>query len=278
MRKAERQKRQRIRFTIYLVLGLLIFTTGFFHYSSVSNAEGNSVETLVEEKVPERREGRPVPMTMKVVYSSNPNTGASSVPVEVETVTESSKIEEETKTEETEPVETKAIETEINEGDVPNKVVEETTETETTAVETEAVEPEVVEEAETEKIETANVEEEPASTWDGPVLNSYVGTVQGPSGKETYYNLDMSGIVSSIESRGWLWNDIAPEYRENVSGGYWVRDDGVKMYGNYIMIAANLDVHPRGSLVETSLGTGVVLDTGGFAAYNSYQVDIAVTW
>lgn len=29
--------------------------------------------------------------------------------------------------------------------------------------------------------------------WDGPVLNSFAGMVQGPSGNETYYNLDMSG-------------------------------------------------------------------------------------
>lgn len=96
--------------------------------------------------------------------------------------------------------------------------------------------------------------------------------------KETWYNLDMSGIVSSIQNRGWLWNDIAEEYKQNVEGEYWIRDDGCKMLGNYIMVAANLSVHPRGSLVETSLGTGVVVDTGGFAANNPLQIDIAVNW
>ena len=103
------------------------------------------------------------------------------------------------------------------------------------------------------------------STWDGPVLNSYVGTVQGPSGKETYYNLDMSGVIQIM--RGMGNNDE-----------YWVREDGCKMLGDYIMCAANLSVHPRGSLVESSLGTCIVCDTGGFAAYNPNQLDIAVTW
>lgn len=42
--------------------------------------------------------------------------------------------------------------------------------------------------------------------------------------------------------------------------------------------AANLDVYPRGSLVETSLGTAIVVDTGGFADSDPYQIDIAVTW
>ena len=101
--------------------------------------------------------------------------------------------------------------------------------------------------------------------WDGPVLNAYNGTVQGPSGKETYYNLDMSGVIEIMRSMG---NDDK----------YWIREDGCKMLGDYIMCAANLDVHPRGSLVESSLGTCIVCDTGGFASANPNQLDIAVTW
>ena len=50
------------------------------------------------------------------------------------------------------------------------------------------------------------------------------------------------------------------------------------MWGNYVMIAAPLDVHPRGSLVPTSLGMGVVVDTGEFALTNKNQVDISVNW
>ena len=101
--------------------------------------------------------------------------------------------------------------------------------------------------------------------WDGPVLSRGNGSVHGPSGKETYYNLNMNGVVSIMRGMG-------------NTDEYWVRDDGCKMLGDYIMCAANLSVHPRGSLVESSLGTCIVCDTGGFASGNSNQLDIAVTW
>lgn len=101
--------------------------------------------------------------------------------------------------------------------------------------------------------------------WDGPVLSRGRGSVMGPSGKETYYNLNMNGVVSIMRRMG-------------NTDEYWVRDDGCKMLGDYIMCAANLRVHPRGSLVESSLGTCIVCDTGGFASGNSNQLDIAVTW
>ena len=101
--------------------------------------------------------------------------------------------------------------------------------------------------------------------WKGPVLTRSRGTIMGPSGKETYYNLDMSGVVSIMRRMG--NNDE-----------YWVRDDGVKMLGDYVMVAADLSIRPRGSLVETSLGTGIVCDTGGFTKKNPYQLDIAVSW
>lgn len=114
--------------------------------------------------------------------------------------------------------------------------------------------------------ETAIATEDTYNTdWDGAVLTKRAGTVQGPSGKETYYNLDMSGVIRLMENQGYDYE-------------YWVREDGVKMYGDYIMCAANLDVHPRGSLVESSLGTCIVCDTGGFAKNNPNQLDIAVTW
>ena len=101
--------------------------------------------------------------------------------------------------------------------------------------------------------------------WDGPVLTAWAGTVMGPSGKETYYNLDMSGIVQIMRGMG-------------NTDEYWIREDGCKMLGDYIMCAANLDVHPRGSLVQSSLGMCIVCDTGGFAAYNPTQLDIATNW
>ncbi|MBR0474400.1 MAG: hypothetical protein IJJ19_05320 [Erysipelotrichaceae bacterium] len=101
--------------------------------------------------------------------------------------------------------------------------------------------------------------------WDGTVLTPRLGTIYGPSGKETYYNLPMGGVVAIMRRMG-------------NTDEYWVREDGVKMLGDYIMVAANLEIHPRGTLVETSLGTGLVCDTGGFATNNIYQIDIAVDW
>lgn len=105
-----------------------------------------------------------------------------------------------------------------------------------------------------------------SSDWDGPVLTAFAGVNYGPSGKETYYNLDMSGVVSIMRSMG-------------NTDEYWVRDDGCKMLGDYIMVAADLSAHPRGSLVPTSLGMGIVCDTGGFVSNGSgVALDIATAW
>jgi len=86
--------------------------------------------------------------------------------------------------------------------------------------------------------------------------------------KETYYNLDMNGVINIMRNMN---------FREDC-WTYGIRDDGVKTFGGYVMVAANLDVHPRGTFVATSLGTGIVCDTGGFAYSNPNQIDIAVDW
>ena len=106
---------------------------------------------------------------------------------------------------------------------------------------------------------------EEQNRWKGPVLSKSRGTVTGPSGKETYYNLNMQGVVNIMRRMG-------------NTDEYWVREDGCKMLGEYIMVAANLNVHPRGSIVETSLGKAIVCDTGGFAKRNPHQIDVAVNW
>jgi peptidoglycan hydrolase CwlO-like protein len=106
------------------------------------------------------------------------------------------------------------------------------------------------------------------SSYSGTVLSKSRGSVMGPSGKETYYNLNMGGVVSIMRSLGYS----AEEYP------YWVRSDGCKMLGNYIMVAANLSIRPKGTIVQTSLGAGIVCDTGGFASSNAYQLDIATNW
>lgn len=104
-----------------------------------------------------------------------------------------------------------------------------------------------------------------SKSWNGAVLNKTSGVVNGPNGKETYYNLNMSKIVAALKTK-------------SADSEYWVRNDGVKMFGEYIMVAANLSVYPRGTVVETSLGTGIVCDTGAFARSSSITFDIATAW
>lgn len=119
----------------------------------------------------------------------------------------------------------------------------------------------------TSKETSASTSSEPKVN--GPQKNHLTrsgGTFNGPSGKETYYNLNMSGVVRIMQNMGY----------NNYS--YWVRDDGAKMFGPYIMVAANLEIRPRGTILETSLGTAMVCDTGSFAQSNPRQIDIAVNW
>lgn len=104
-----------------------------------------------------------------------------------------------------------------------------------------------------------------AEVWEEPHLTRDGGVYRYHGQKETWYNLPMDGVISIARERG-------------IEGEYHVREDGVKMYGDYIIIAADYDTHPYGSIVETSLGDGIVLDTGSFAAECPSQVDIAVEW
>lgn len=120
------------------------------------------------------------------------------------------------------------------------------------------------EEANTVQTVQADTTNDANVTGDGK-LTASKGVNYGPTGKETYYNLNMSGVVDIMKSMG---------YDEQ----YWVREDGVKMYGDYVMVAADLNTYPRGSLVESSLGTAIVVDTGSFAASNPNQLDIATEW
>lgn len=79
--------------------------------------------------------------------------------------------------------------------------------------------------------------------------------------QETYYDLNMSVVIHMCGT------------------SYSVRADGVKVdQDGYVLVAANLSRYPRCSVVETSLGPGKVYDTGGFAAGNPEQFDLATDW
>lgn len=107
-------------------------------------------------------------------------------------------------------------------------------------------------------------EEEDTFTWDGPVLNSFDGIVssdQTPSGyKETYYNLEMKYVIENMRNLGYSEEDYP----------YWIRDDGVKMFGDYVCVAL---IAEKGEIVPTTLGMGMVVDYCPEGA-----LDVAVTW
>jgi hypothetical protein len=110
-----------------------------------------------------------------------------------------------------------------------------------------------------------NGEVQPASD---DCLNSYNGVFQGPSGRETFYNLNMDLVVAYMRDLGYSEEDYP----------YWVREDGCKMLGNYIIVAANFSTRPKGTILETSLGTAIVCDTGSFVNTYPNGIDIAVDW
>lgn len=114
------------------------------------------------------------------------------------------------------------------------------------------------------------VVEEISTTPEETVVLSSESTLNESNGvfyyngfKETYYNLNMASVVSTMKRLGYDYE-------------YWVRADGVKMFGDYIIVAADLNLYPRGTLLETSLGTAIVCDTGSAIVGN--VLDVAVSW
>lgn len=106
---------------------------------------------------------------------------------------------------------------------------------------------------------------------DGPMkkhIAKYPGGFMGPSGRETYYNLKMGVVIKNMRKLGYSEKDYP----------YWVRDDGAKMFGNYVMVAANWKIRPRGTILKTSLGSAIVVDTGEFVKDYPKGVDIATNW
>lgn len=97
------------------------------------------------------------------------------------------------------------------------------------------------------------------------VLTASLGIVQGPTNIEKYYNLPMDKVIEKMRAMGYSEQDYP----------FYIREDGVKMLGDFVMVAALLDKHPRGTVVQTSLGQGIVCDTGEFT---EDIFDIAVNW
>lgn len=107
----------------------------------------------------------------------------------------------------------------------------------------------------------------PANEYDNRITKER-GGYMGPSGRETYYNLYMGNCVNFMRELGYSEEEYP----------YWVRDDGAKMLGNYVMCAANWKIRPKGTIIPTSLGDAIVVDTGEFVADYPNGVDLAVDW
>jgi len=111
-------------------------------------------------------------------------------------------------------------------------------------------------------------EEEPeVQEWTGPKLTQSTGRIQGPEAEETWYNLQMGKCIDIMRDLGYS----VEEYP------FWIRSDGCKMLGEYIMVGANTYSIPKGTIVNTSLGKGIVADHC-VAAQSKNLYDIAVTW
>lgn len=162
-----------------------------------------------------------------------------------------------------EPIEERAAEVEIAEETVVETVVEsvDETPTEETPSETPVNASQSPEEVTVEEILTEDIET-PYS-----VLNKRMGVNYFNGQKETYYNLRMTGVIRLLDDMG------IPH------GEYWVRDDGAKMLGDYIMLATDTNRIPKGTIWETSLGTGMIVDhCSGSESYPGVWIDVAVNW
>lgn len=95
------------------------------------------------------------------------------------------------------------------------------------------------------------------------VLTASLGRIQFNGHSETYYNLPMQKVIERADKATGL-KDM-----------YWVREDGVRMYAQWVICAA----HPskiRYSRIKTSLGEGIILDT--HTTNDTELIDIATTW
>ena len=95
------------------------------------------------------------------------------------------------------------------------------------------------------------------------ILTAKLGRIEYMGHTETWYDLNMNKVVENTDNALGL------------SDMYWVRDDGVKCYGQWVIVASHPSV-TRYSIVDTSLGTGIVLDRHEMSDKNLY--DIATTW
>lgn len=94
------------------------------------------------------------------------------------------------------------------------------------------------------------------------ILTASLGRISYNGHTETWYDLPMDRVVANAQAAG-----IPCEYS--------VREDGVKCFGEWVIVASHPSV-PRYSFVDTSLGLGIILDRHETPDKNLY--DIATDW
>ena len=112
--------------------------------------------------------------------------------------------------------------------------------------------------------ETIFVVEETKTTtewwWEGEKISPNNLKVDGPSGIETCFNENIEEILDNMWNNGFI-------------GEYWIREDGVKMFGKYIICKANPNNKSLGTIIPTTIGIAIVCDVN-----TEENVCIAVTW
>lgn len=94
------------------------------------------------------------------------------------------------------------------------------------------------------------------------VLTASLGKITYQGHTETWYDRPMGRVVQRAQDMG-------------IPCEYWVRDDGVKMFGPWVICAG----HPskvRYTRIDTSLGEGIILDTHEMD--DTELIDIATAW
>ena len=91
---------------------------------------------------------------------------------------------------------------------------------------------------------------------------------QGPNGLESYCQMDPNEFVQNLRDIG-MDEEHYP---------VWVRYDGMKMFGPYVICAANLEEHPIGSIVQGKFGEYIVVAATAEAQQIPEILKIAVDW
>ena len=95
------------------------------------------------------------------------------------------------------------------------------------------------------------------------ILTASLGRITFNGHTETWYDLPMDRVIQTADAM------------IGVSDMYYIREDGVKMYGPWVIVAAHPSV-TRYTIVQTSLGEGIVLDR--HTCQDAELIDIATDW